>query len=130
MKYLCPVRPVPYNAQVAIIDTLYHFVAHLLYYILFDVVNTLIPIDTTELLRCNSMRKALNPAFSVVTLNGTCPIPTHLFIYKLCQGRLGITTEDEDMIPFPTDYLRIYQLTGNNVSNFYPSFRVSISGLL
>ena len=73
-------------------------------------------VGTTEIARCNSPKPYYNSAFSVVAINATCPIPDHLFIYKMCYNRLGIASDNPTLMPFPTDYLVLYQLNDDKVN--------------
>ncbi|XP_067941325.1 uncharacterized protein [Watersipora subatra] len=70
--------------------------------------------DDTEVARCNSKKPIFGPAFSVVNLTKGCPVPHDLFIYKICQQRIGIMSDKTDFYPLSTDYLYLVHVDNTN----------------
>lgn len=73
--------------------------------------------DDSEAVRCNSQLAYFNAAFSSVSPGAGCPVPSHLYLYKVCHDRIGVASELDSVADFPTDYLYVYKLNSQNEVN-------------
>jgi len=58
--------------------------------------------DDSEAVRCNSQLAYFNAAFSLVSPGAGCPVPSHLYLYKVCHDRIGVASELDSVADFPT----------------------------